>query len=44
VATGQAISWSWKPPARGVYTVTCAATDLGGNREQALAVTVLTVR
>ena len=44
VATGQAISWTWKPPARGVYTVTYAATDLGGNREQAPAVTLLTVR
>src|SRR5450759_4387590 len=29
--------------ARGVYTVTYAATDLGGNREQAPAVTKLTV-
>jgi hypothetical protein len=36
--------WTWKPPARGVYTVTYAATDLGGNREQAPAVTLLTVR
>jgi len=44
VATGKAITWTWKPPARGVYTVTFAATDLGGNREQAPAVTQLTVR
>jgi hypothetical protein len=44
VATGTAASWLWKPPARGIYTVTCVATDLGGNREQAPAVTLLTVR
>jgi hypothetical protein len=44
VATGKTITWTWKPPARGVYTVTFAATDLGGNREQAPAVTQLTVR
>jgi len=44
VATGKAIAWTWKPPAQGVYTVTYAATDLGGNREQAPAVTLLTVR
>jgi flagellar hook assembly protein FlgD len=44
VATGKASIWTWKPPARGVYTVTYAATDLGGNREQAPAVTLLTVR
>jgi len=44
VATGKAITWTWKPPAQGVYTVTYAATDLGGNREQAPATTLLTVR
>ena len=44
VATGKAIAWTWKPPAQGVYTVTYAATDLGGNREQAPATTLLTVR
>ncbi|MCX6364909.1 MAG: N-acetylmuramoyl-L-alanine amidase [Actinobacteria bacterium] len=44
VVTGTAITWTWKPPAVGVYTVTYTATDLGGNREQATAVTVLTVR
>jgi len=43
-ATGKTITWTWKPPARGVYTVTIAATDLGGNRERAPAVTQLTVR
>ena len=44
VASGTATTWTWKPLAQGIYTVTCAATDLGGNREQAPAVTVLTVR
>ena len=44
VATGQAIAVTWKPPAPGAYIVTYAATDLGGNREQAPAVTELTVR
>ena len=44
VATGTATAVTWKPPAPGVYSVTYAATDLGGNREQAPAVTQLTVR
>ncbi len=44
VAAGKATTVTWKPPARGVYTVTFLATDLGGNREQAPAVTLLTVR
>jgi hypothetical protein len=44
VATGKAAIWTWKPPARGRYTVTYVATDLGGNRERAPAVTRLTVR
>jgi len=44
VATGKTIALTWKPPAPGVYTVTYAATDLGGNREQTPAVTELTVR
>ena len=35
---------SWKPAARGVYTVTFRATDLAGNREAAPAKTVVTVR
>jgi flagellar hook assembly protein FlgD len=35
---------SWKPPARGVYTLTFCARDPGGNREQAPARTTLTVR
>jgi flagellar hook assembly protein FlgD len=43
VATGQAIAWTWKPPAAGIYTVTYAATDRGGNREQAPATTLITV-
>jgi len=44
VATGKATAVTWKPPALGVYSVTYTATDLGGNREQAPAVTQLTVR
>jgi hypothetical protein len=44
VATGKTIALTWKPPAPGVYIVTYAATDLGGNREQTPAVTELTVR
>ena len=43
VATGKATIWTWKPPARGVYTVTYAATDRGGNREHAPAATQITV-
>ena len=44
VPTGKPVTWSWKPSARGVFAVTCTATDRGGNREQAPAVTVITVR
>ena len=44
VATGKALTWTWKPLAPGVYTVTYAATDLGGNRELTPAVTQVTVR
>jgi hypothetical protein len=44
VATGKAATWTWRPPVRGLYTVTCTATDLGGNRERVPAVTLLTVR
>jgi flagellar hook assembly protein FlgD len=43
VATGKPTAVKWKPPARGVYTVTYVATDLGGNREQAPAATQVTV-
>ena len=35
---------TWKPPARRTYTVTFRATDLGGNREAAAAVTSLRAR
>ncbi len=35
---------SWKPRARGAYTVTFRAMDLGGNRQSAEAETVLRVR
>ncbi len=35
---------AWKPKARGAYTVTLRATDLGGNRQAAEARTSLTVR
>jgi flagellar hook assembly protein FlgD len=42
--TGAALSITWRPPARGVYTVTYRAVDLGGNREAAAARTVVTVR
>ncbi len=42
--TGSALSISWRPPARGVYTVSYRAVDLGGNREAATARTVVTVR
>ena len=35
---------SWKPRARGAYTVTFRAMDLGGNRQSAEAKTVLRVR
>ena len=44
VATGKATSWTWKPLARGIYTVTYSVTDRGGNRGQAPAATQLTVR
>jgi len=44
VATGRPAVVAWKAPARGVYAVTFTAADLGGNREEAPASTVLTVR
>ena len=31
--TGQALTITWKPASRGVYTVTYRAVDLGGNHE-----------
>jgi hypothetical protein len=36
--------FAWKPVARGVYTVTDSATDLGGDRQQTAVVTLLIVR
>jgi len=44
VATGQTAAASWRPTSRGVYTLTFAARDRGGNREYAPVQTVLTVR
>ena len=38
------VSWMWKPSGPGVYTVSYSAVDRGGNREQAPAVTLLTVQ
>ena len=43
VAVGTAATVSWKPPLAGLYTVTWTGADRGGNREQAPAVTLLTV-
>ncbi len=42
VGTGHTITW--RPSARGVYTVTYRARDLAGNAESRRAVTVVTVR
>jgi hypothetical protein len=42
--TADALSITWRPRARGVYTVSYSAVDLGGNREAAAARTVVTVR
>ena len=44
VATGQSLSITWKPAARGVFTVTFRAVDLAGNHEASPARTVVTVR
>jgi flagellar hook assembly protein FlgD len=44
VTTGQAATASWRPAARGVFTLTFGAKDRAGNREYAPARTVLTVR
>jgi hypothetical protein len=38
------VSWMWKPSGPGVYSVSYSAVDRGGNREQAPAVTLLTVQ
>ncbi len=42
--TGQPLTISWTPRARGVFTVTYRATDLGGNHESSPARTIVTVR
>ena len=44
VTRGVSHTCSWKPRARGTYTVTFRATDLGGNRQASEAKTVLRVR
>lgn len=42
VPVGKAATWTWTPPAPGLYTVTYGAVDLAGNRAAAPAVTMLT--
>ena len=42
--TGQPLTISWTPKARGVFTVTYRATDRGGNHESSPARTIVTVR
>ena len=42
--TGQPLIISWTPKARGVFTVTYRATDMGGNHEASPARTIVTVR
>ncbi len=44
VKVGTAAAVTWKPPLVGLYTVTWTGADRGGNREQAPAVTLLTVQ
>jgi flagellar hook assembly protein FlgD len=44
VTQGKALSWDWKPPAKGVYTVIFSALDRGGNRQSAAPATTLSVR
>ncbi len=42
--TGKSLAITWRPKARGVYTVTYRAVDRGGNVEAARAKTRVTVR
>ena len=42
--TGESFPISWTPRARGVFTMTYRATDLGGNHEASPARTIVTVR
>ena len=44
VAQGKTATCSWKPPARGTYTLTFHAVDRGGNSEGPAGVTILKVR
>ena len=44
VATGQSLTITWKPAARGSFTVAFHAADLAGNHEASPAHTVVTVR
>jgi flagellar hook assembly protein FlgD len=44
VKQGTPVTCSWKPPARGTYTLTFHAVDRGGNAEGAAGLTVLKVR
>jgi len=44
VKPGETTTCSWKPPARGTYTLTFHAVDRGGNAEGSAGVTILTVR
>ena len=44
IPTGEPLSFTWKPKARGVYTVVYRSTDLGGNRELSPGLTRLTIR
>jgi flagellar hook assembly protein FlgD len=44
VKQGTALTCSWKPPARGTYTLTFHAVDRGGNAEGAARAVVLEVR
>ena len=44
IPTGNPLSFTWKPKARGVYTVVYRSTDLGGNRERSPGLTKLTIR
>jgi flagellar hook assembly protein FlgD len=44
LTTGKTLTVTWKPKARGSYTVTFRATDLAGNREETPARTSVTVR
>ena len=44
VATGKSLGVTWKPAARGAFTVTFHAVDVAGNHEVSAATTAVTVR